>query len=175
MSNNGEKQISPAADEKRPAKKVCLYSVAEDKQHFHTKQFLDRQLQVIQMINNTPNWEYKGIYMDTDGKQKSFEEMMADCEAGDYDIIVTRTIRRFAGSLWQTYETVLRLAELSPPVEVIFIDEAIFTLDNDKMEDLKKLMHEVGSGSKRERARETAGPYLPRLKQKMKPDSEEGE
>ena len=52
------------------------------------------------LIQGTPEWEYVGVYIDagitgTDTKPRErFQEMIADCEAGKIDIILTKSISR---------------------------------------------------------------------------------
>ena len=54
---------SPVTGEKK-LKRVCLYIVAEDKDMRRTEEFMDQQLTLIHLINNTPGWKYEKIYMD---------------------------------------------------------------------------------------------------------------
>lgn len=55
-----------------------------------------------ELIQNTPGWEYAGVYADegiTGTKMDSrpeFIRMLADCEAGKIDIILTKSLSRFA-------------------------------------------------------------------------------
>ena len=78
---------SPDTDEKK-LKRVCLYIVAEDKELRRTDEFMDQQLTMIHLINNTPGWKYEKIFMDIVREHTQFDKMIADCEAGKYDIIV---------------------------------------------------------------------------------------
>ncbi|MCD8299573.1 MAG: recombinase family protein, partial [Clostridiales bacterium] len=53
-------------------------------------------------IQRNPEWEYAGVYADygisgTGTKNRDeFNRMMADCESGKIDIILTKSIQRFA-------------------------------------------------------------------------------
>ena len=136
-----QKEAESSADARH--KRVCLYAIAEDYTTTHKNDALNEQLLMIQLINNTPNWKYERLYMDSVGCHDSFKEMIADCEDGKYDIIVTKTFRRFAETLRDTLNTAIRMAELEPPVEIIFTDEAIFTSDTDKMENLNMMITET--------------------------------
>ena len=55
-----------------------------------------------QFIQKNPEWELAGIYAD-DGitgtntkKREEFNRMIQDCMAGDIDMIITKSISRFA-------------------------------------------------------------------------------
>ena len=54
------------------------------------------------LIQRNPEWEFAGVYADdgisgnTIGKREGFKKMIADCDAGKIDIILTKSIQRFA-------------------------------------------------------------------------------
>lgn len=52
--------------------------------------------------------------------------MIADCKAGKIDMIVTKSVSRFARNVEDFIGTVRSLAERRPPVGVFFESEAIF-------------------------------------------------
>ena len=65
-----------------------------------------------ELIQSNPEWEYAGVYADagitgTDTKDRlRFQEMIADCEAGKIDIILTKSISRFARNTVDLLSTV---------------------------------------------------------------------
>ena len=75
--------------------------------------------------------------------------MIADCEDGKYDIIVTKSFLCFAETLSDTLNIAIRMTELEPLVEIIFTDEAVFTLDADKMENLKLMITDICQAQER--------------------------
>ena len=85
-----------------------------------------------ELIQNTPGWEYAGVYADegvTGTKMDSrpeFIRMLADCEAGKIDIILTKSLSRFARNTVDTLNVVRRLKELG--IEVRFEKERINSL-----------------------------------------------
>lgn len=85
------------------------------------------------LIQRTPGWIYAGVYADeaTTGTKVSgrdeFQRMMADCEAGKIDIILTKGLSRFARNTVDTLAAVRRLRELG--IEVRFEKEKITSLD----------------------------------------------
>ena len=87
------------------------------------------------LIQGTPEWEYVGVYIDagitgTDTKPRErFQEMIADCESGKIDIILTKSISRFARNTVDLLATVRHLKELG--VEVRFEREHVNTFTSD--------------------------------------------
>lgn len=85
------------------------------------------------LIQSHPEWEYAGVFAD-DGisgtstvKRNDFNRLMAECEAGRIDIILTKSISRFARNTLDVLKTVRRLKELG--IEVRFEKENISSLD----------------------------------------------
>lgn len=88
-----------------------------------------------ELIQRNPEWEYAGVYADcgvtgtlTD-KREEFQRMLTDCEAGRIDIILTKSISRFARNTVDLLNTVRRLKELG--IEVRFEKEHINSLTSD--------------------------------------------
>lgn len=86
-------------------------------------------------IQDNPEWEYAGVYADcgisgTDtAKRGEFRRMLADCEDGKIDIILTKSISRFARNTVDLLETVRHLKSLG--IEVRFEKEHINSLSED--------------------------------------------
>ncbi len=84
-------------------------------------------------IECEPNWEFAGIYADEgiSGTQKAhrkeFLRMLDDCDAGKIDVILTKSISRFARNTITLLETVRHLKEIG--VEVRFERENLNTMD----------------------------------------------
>ena len=87
------------------------------------------------LIQKNPEWEYAGVYADmgisgTDtSKRGEFLRMLADCEEGKIDIILTKSISRFARNTVDLLETVRHLKNLG--IEVRFEKEHINSLSED--------------------------------------------
>lgn len=95
---------------------------------------LDEQISYYSaLIQSTPGWEYAGVFADrgVSGTQTvsrdEFQRMLSECEAGHIDLILTKSLSRFARNTVDTLETVRRLKRLG--VEVRFEKENINTLD----------------------------------------------
>ena len=87
------------------------------------------------LIQKNPAWEYAGVYAD-DGisgtktnTRPEFIRMIKDCEAGLIDIVLTKSISRFARNTVDLLETVRHLRSLG--VEVRFEKEGINTMSGD--------------------------------------------
>lgn len=87
------------------------------------------------LIQKNPAWEYAGVYAD-DGitgtktnDRTEFNRMLADCEAGKIDIILTKSISRFARNTVDLLNTVRHLKELG--ISVQFEKERIDSLSED--------------------------------------------
>lgn len=84
-----------------------------------------------------PNWTLVKIYADQGisgtslKKRDSFNEMIADCKAGKIDMIITKSVSRFARNVVLCIGIVRDLAEMKPPVGVFFESECIFSLNED--------------------------------------------
>ena len=91
-------------------------------------------------VKRHPNWILVGIYPDEGISGTSlqhrakFNQMIADCRAGKIDLIITKSVSRFARNIVDCISLVRELASLNPPVGVFFESENIFTLkDNTEM------------------------------------------
>ena len=87
------------------------------------------------LIQKNPDWEYAGVYADdfisgtNTVKRDEFKRMLADCETGKIDIILTKSISRFARNTVDLLETVRHLKDLG--IEVRFEKENIRSMDGD--------------------------------------------
>lgn len=87
------------------------------------------------LIQGNPEWEYAGVYADfaisgtgTD-KRDEFKRLIADCEAGKIDIVLTKSISRFARNTVDLLETVRHLKGMG--IEVRFEKERIHSMSSD--------------------------------------------
>ena len=86
-----------------------------------------------EFIQKNPEWEFAGIYADdgisgTNTKNRDeFNRMIEDCEAGTIDMIITKSISRFARNTLDCLKYVRQLKDKNIPV--FFEKEAINTMD----------------------------------------------
>jgi DNA invertase Pin-like site-specific DNA recombinase len=85
-------------------------------------------------IKGNPDWEFVEVYADegisgtNTKKRDDFNRMIEDALAGKIDLIITKSVSRFARNTVDTLSTVRRLKEKG--VEVYFEKENIYTLDS---------------------------------------------
>lgn len=85
-------------------------------------------------IQSQPAWEYAGVYADeaytgTKGERPRFCQMLSDCRAGKIDLILTKSISRFARNTVTMLETVRELKALG--VDVYFEEQNIHSISGD--------------------------------------------
>ena len=88
------------------------------------------------MIKEHQGWKLVGIYADEGISGTSlqhrdeFNRMIEDCKSGKIDLIVTKSVSRFARNIVDCIAKVRELANMVPRVGVFFETEHIYTLDN---------------------------------------------
>lgn len=87
------------------------------------------------LIQKNPEWDYVGVYADsgisgtkTEGRNE-FQRMIKDCELGKIDIVLTKSISRFARNTVDLLETVRHLKSMG--VEVRFEKENIYSFSSE--------------------------------------------
>ena len=111
----------------KQAKRIYAQLSSYELQHTHYSQ----------LVGNHPNWDLKRIYADegisgTSLKNRDeFNEMIAACRAGEYDLIVTKSVSRFARNLVDCISLIRELKRLTPPVGVYFETDNLNTLSED--------------------------------------------
>ena len=84
-------------------------------------------------ISDNPDWEYVPLYVDegisgtSTKKRKAFNKMIEDAKSGEFDMILTKDVSRFARNLEDTLRYVRELREVR--VGIYFISNNIDTLD----------------------------------------------
>lgn len=88
-------------------------------------------------VESHENWQLVQIYADEGisgtslNHRDEFNHMISDCEQGKIDLIVTKSVSRFARNIVDCISMVRKLRALHPAVGVYFEAEHIFTLKND--------------------------------------------
>ena len=83
------------------------------------------------MIQRNPEWSYAGVYADeaftgTKDSREGFQHLLSDCRAGKIDMVITKSISRFARNTVTLLETVRELKALG--VDVYFEEQNIIRL-----------------------------------------------
>jgi len=90
-----------------------------------------------EFVEKHPNWSLVRIYADqgitgtSTERRKDLNQMLADCRAGKIDLIITKSVSRFARNVVDCITMVRNLADLPQPVGVFFESECIFSLNED--------------------------------------------
>lgn len=112
--------------------KVCAYARVSTGSRAQAESYATQVEYYTEKIENNPLWEFSGVYADegiTGTKVKGrddFKAMIAACEEGDIDLILTKSITRFARNTVECIQTVRRLKAIG--VGIYFEKEGINTL-----------------------------------------------
>ena len=117
-THNGKKRVAA----------YCRVSTEEEEQQ---GSFEIQKLYYTEKINSTPEWEVAGIYAD-DGisgvhtkKRDGFNQMIQDCKKHRIDLILTKSISRFARNTLDSIQYVRMLKQMG--IAVVFEKENINT------------------------------------------------
>ena len=136
-----EVQIIPATKgvvapgEEAPVKRVAAYCrVSTDEDAQATSYELQVQ-HYTEYISTHEGWTFVGIYADEgiSGTQvkhrEQFKKMIEDCKNGLIDLVITKSISRFARNAVDCITTIRDLKALKSPVEIFFEKERLSSLD----------------------------------------------
>ena len=117
-----------------PRKKVAAYARVsmESEKLAHS---LSAQVSYYsELIQSNPEWEYVGVYADNfisgtgTARRAELQRLLDDCEGGRVDIVLTKSISRFARNTVDSLTTIRKLKEHG--TEVYFEKESIWTFDS---------------------------------------------
>ncbi|MDD5898623.1 MAG: recombinase family protein, partial [Clostridia bacterium] len=106
----------------------------------------------IKSKEHTDNWQFVDVYTDkgitgtSTKKREGFNRMIQDALAGKIDLIITKSVSRFARNTVDTLTTIRKLKEHG--VEVYFEEQNIYTLDG-KGEVLLTIMSSIAQEESR--------------------------
>ena len=114
-------------------KRVAAYARVSDDELLHS---LSAQVSYFSFyIQSNPEWEYVGVYADeaitgtSRKKRDDFNRLIADCEAGLIDLVLVKSISRFARDTVDTLQVTRRLKELG--IDVYFEREQIHSMSDE--------------------------------------------
>lgn len=116
---------------------VCAYCRVSTDNDEQLSSFELQQKHYREVAENHPSWNLKHIYADegisgTSLKNRDqFNEMIAACKKGEYDLIVTKSVSRFARNLVDCISLVRKLKGQNPPVGVFFETDNLNTLSQE--------------------------------------------
>ena len=116
-------------------KRVAVYARVSTDDPNQTSSYELQKNHYEDMVNRRANWVLVDIYADEGisgtslQHRDSFLRMISDCRAGKIDLIVTKSVSRFARNIIDCIGYVRQLKAADPPIGVFFETENIFTLD----------------------------------------------
>lgn len=137
----GELDVIPALPqvnfhEDRNEKRVAVYARVSTDDPRQTSSYELQKNHYMDVVSRHPGWKLFNIYADEGisgtslQHRDAFVNMIADCHAGKIDLIVTKSVSRFARNVLDCIGYVRELAALKPPVGIFFETENLFTLNN---------------------------------------------
>ncbi len=139
QEHSNEKIFIPAKQKINPFEetrflRVCAYCRVSTGNVEQLTSFELQQAHYKEAAEHHPNWDLRKIYADegisgTSVKNRdSFSQMIEDCENGMFDLIVTKSVSRFARNVVDCVSLVRHLKNLNPPVGVFFETDNLYTL-----------------------------------------------
>lgn len=124
-----------AETEEPPKKRVAAYCRVSTDQEAQETSLEEQMAHFNTVIAEHPDWELAGIYTDegisgTQVKHRvQFQQMIEDAKAKKIDLILTKSISRFARNVVDCLTNIRLLRNLRPPVSVYFDKERLDSLD----------------------------------------------
>lgn len=128
-------KVTPPARKKAPKlKRVAAYARVSSGREAPLHSLSAQISQYSGMIQKTPGWQYAGVYADealtgTKDSRGEFQRLLADCRAGKIDMIITKSVSRFARNTVTTLRTIRELRLMG--VDVFFEEQNIHTMSAD--------------------------------------------
>lgn len=129
--------------------KVCGYARVSTGSQAQATSYTAQVEYYTEKIESNPLWEFAGVYADegisgTNVKHRDeFQMMISDCEDGNIDLILTKSITRFARNTVECIQTIRKLKEIG--VGIYFEKENINTL-SEKSELFITILASVAQG-----------------------------
>lgn len=133
----------------QPKKRVCAYCRVSTDSREQQNSFTAQLEYYTALIENQEDWQFAGIYADEARsgtklqKRYDFLRMLKDCEDGRIDMIITKSLTRFARNTVDSIEAIRRLKELG--VAVYFEKEHINSL-SEKSELMLTILSSLAQG-----------------------------
>jgi DNA invertase Pin-like site-specific DNA recombinase len=133
----------------QPKKRVCAYCRVSTDSREQQNSFTAQLKYYTALIENQENWQFAGIYADEARsgtklqKRDDFLRMLKDCEDGKIDMIITKSLTRFARNTVDSIQAIRRLKELG--ISVYFEKEHIDSL-SEKSELMLTILSSLAQG-----------------------------
>ena len=131
-----EKQVTKLAPKPKmeKKKKVAAYARVSSGKDAMLHSLAQQISYYSDLIQREPEWSFAGVYADeaftgTKESRPEFQRLLADCRNGNVDIILTKSISRFARNTVTLLETVRELKGLG--IDIYFEEQRIHTMRAD--------------------------------------------
>ena len=117
-------------------KRVAVYARVSTDDPRQTSSFELQKNHYTDFVGRRSNWILAGIYADEGisgtslQRRDAFLKMIEDCQSGKIDLIVTKSVSRFARNILDCIGHVRQLAAMKSPIGVFFETENLYTLDS---------------------------------------------
>lgn len=117
--------------------KACAYCRVSTDSDEQLSSFELQNQHYRQLADQHPNWDLRHIFADEGisgtslKKRDEFNEMIDRCFAGEFDLIVTKSVSRFARNLIDCVSLARKLKNHVPPIGIFFETDNLFTLSED--------------------------------------------
>ena len=160
------RRIEPTAQPLPAKKRVAAYARVSGANEMNLMSLSAQVSYYSDYIQKRPGWEYAGVYVDrsltaTCDKRPEFQRLLDDCRNGKIDIVMTKSISRFARNTVTMLETVRELKAIN--VDVWFEKENIHSLSADG-----ELMLTILASFAQEESRSTSENMKWRIQKKFK-------
>lgn len=135
--------------ELQPKKRVCAYARVSTNSIDQQGSFHAQVDYYKKLIGKRDDWEYSGVYADEGisgtqiKKRDEFSQMIKDCEDGKIDMIITKSVTRFARNTVDSIKAIRKLKSLG--IGIFFEKENINTL-SEKSEMLLTILSSIAQG-----------------------------
>ena len=116
-------------------KRVAVYARVSTDDPRQTSSYELQKNHYQDVVSRHIGWELIGIYADEGISgtsllhRDSFLRMIEDCKEGKIDLILTKSVSRFARNIVDCISYIRQLRAMKPPIGVMFETEHIYTLD----------------------------------------------
>lgn len=130
------RQITPGVTQLKRKKRVAAYARVSEECEVLLHSLSAQVSYYSTLIQNNPEWEYAGVYVDqgitgtSTAHRDGFNRLVADCDAGKIDMVLVKSISRFARDTVDCLNTTRHLKDLG--IAVYFEREKINSLSEDR-------------------------------------------
>ena len=126
-------QVNTTEQPIRPKIRACAYCRVSTDHNDQETSYAAQKTYFENYINSNPDWELVEIYADEESgtqarNRANFMRMISDCEAHNIDLVLTKSISRWARNTLDSLKYIRLLKSLEIPI--IFTKEGINTMDH---------------------------------------------